>query len=105
MLNPCGQGACTTAVDKLLFEQICSNLYLPFAPCSLPLYKLDITRHCAFICALRYSQGSRCSEGGTGAGTLQLNNRRLGECFLSTFCSARLTWYLDLLEKSKSKSF
>ena len=77
MLNPCGQGACTTAVDKLLFKQICSNLYLPFVPCSLALYKLDITRHCAFICAPQYSQGSRCSEGGTGAGTLQLNNRRL----------------------------
>ena len=97
MLNPCGQGACTTAVDKLLFEQICSNLYLPFAPCSLPLYKLDITRHCAFICALRYSQGSRCSEGGTGAGTLQLNNRRLIYVFnqllaLQRLLGTRICW-------------
>ena len=78
MLNPFGQGACTTAVDKLLFEQICSNLYLPFAPCSLALYKLDITRHCAFIGALGYCQHSRFSEAGIGAAdTLQLNNRRL----------------------------
>ena len=77
MLNPFGQGACTTAVDKLLLEQICSNLYLPFPPCSLALYKLDITRHCAFICALGHSHYSRFSEAGIGAGTLQLNNRRL----------------------------
>ena len=77
MLNPFGQGACTTAVDKLLFEQICSNLYLPFAPCSLALYKLDITRQCAFICALGYCQHSRFSDAGTGAHTLHLNNWQL----------------------------